>query len=155
MHRTTKQICRTPANTSVKIINEKGIVIMHKRLFVITVIVAMALSACGEKKENVPKNVSVTATTEEESTKALSDLLPIEANTAFLTEKGIPEEDARKIAEIVDHGAPNGLIEKIEGYNPDSKDIKLIVHMATGKSFYVTVLEENERNATISDYKNR
>ena len=128
---------------------------MYKKIFIIVVIAVMALSACGEKREDTPKDDPVTTIAGEESTESLSDRLPIEANTAFLTEKGIPEEDAQKIAEVVDHGAPNGLIEKIEGYNPDNKDIKITVHMETGESFYVTVLDENERNATISDHKDR
>ena len=62
----------------------------------------MALSACGEKREDTTKDNPVTTTAGEESTESSTDRLPIEANTAFLSEKGIPEEDAQKIAEVID-----------------------------------------------------
>lgn len=39
------------------------------------------------------------------------------------------------MAEVVDHGVPNRLIEKIEGYDPDNKDIKIIVHIETEGPF--------------------
>ena len=75
-----------------------------------------------------------------------------DVNTGFLMIKGISKENAQKIAEVVDHGAPNALIDGIEGYDPDRKDIKIVVYMETGKAFHVTVMEENEWNATITDY---
>lgn len=78
--------------------------------------------------------------------------LPMDINTGFLMIKGISKENAQKIAEVLDHGAPNGLISEIDGYKPENKDIRIVVHMETGKAFLVTVLDENERNATISDY---
>ena len=75
----------------------------------------------------------------------------MDINTAFLMAKGISKENAQKIAEVIDHGAPNEVINRIEGYDPDTKDIRIIIYMETGKKFYVTVKEEDEWNATISD----
>lgn len=74
-----------------------------------------------------------------------------DVNTSFLMEKGISKENARKIAEAVDHAAPNELIDRVEGYNPSEIDIKITVYMETGKIFYVTVTEEDGWNATILD----
>lgn len=73
-----------------------------------------------------------------------------DVNTSFLMEKGISKENARKIAEAVDHAAPNELFNRIEGYDPNENDIKFTVYMETGKIFYVTVTEEDGWNATIS-----
>ena len=71
-------------------------------------------------------------------------------NTALLMSKGMPEDNAEDIADAVKRAAPDEVIGRIEGYDPDTEDIEIKVTMETGKVFYITAKEEDDWKVRLS-----